>query len=63
MCVKVLFNSIMPPSYTVSDFPNHSSNFLLAQIDIYYRIHRVGLQPYPPLQLPLLAEHIMPAAN
>ncbi|CAL8464550.1 g4085 [Coccomyxa elongata] len=36
----------------------------IEMIDIYYRIHhRVGLQPYPPLQLPLLQEHIVPAAN
>ncbi|CAL8465384.1 g4920 [Coccomyxa elongata] len=50
--------------FTHPDLYNRSPNFLLAQIDIYYRIHhRLGLHPYPLLQLPLLEEHIVPAAN
>jgi hypothetical protein len=50
--------------FTHPDLYNRSPNFLLAQIDIYFIIrHRVGPQPYSPLHLPLLEEHIVPAAN
>ena len=45
------------------DLYNRSPRHLLVQMEMYYNIHhRIGLRPYAPAQLPLLPEHIIPAA-
>ncbi|CAL8465798.1 g5334 [Coccomyxa elongata] len=49
--------------YMHPDLYSRSSCFLLAQVEFYCNIrHRIGLHPYLPTHLPLLPEHIVPAA-
>ena len=62
-----LRRQLMSLCHTHSDLYNKSPALLLTQVDMYYNIHRhIGLRPYPApppvLALPLLPEHILPAA-
>ena len=58
-----LYKQLVSLCHTHSDMYNKSTGSLLAQVDIYYNIHRhIGLRPYPAPALPLLPEHILPAA-
>ena len=64
--VQVELQAHSPRRETHPELYTGRPKLVLTQIDIYYHMyihHRVGLQPCPPLLMPLWEKHVMPAAH